>query len=490
MKRTLLLLAALSACGGGASPSDHGGQSSLINRTFAGQNKCNPKNADRPFIVEWDATDQSSFQARAAKGVVFVKYEGCDLQVLDGCAVDSERGKLGGYNPVEWTSGQLETVDIADQNDLYAKLPLGAATLGGRVEQGEKFHMEYFVSGTRTATREHQYRSAISKIDGCTGATHFVYGYNLGAFALGSASSLKQNVGGSYFGFGAGGSRASASQADKKGGELSACKGSDVKEVDRCKVPIRLTLREISGGDDPAASAAKAPEGSDAANNLAGSLKAESDKEKAAAQHAAAAVVKRDARDGAGCLAEWDEHDRLDPRPEGLSTNPASGQNAGRRAQCIMLDGKCDAGKDLFRKAWTTSFPNDAPEHAQGVLDATIGQYCQGGKMSPQQEVLAAKQQLMSGAMTGPVVDSATCMNAYQTLKKRGAIVAGSDNSDSSKVTAVSLVATAPLCFGRAGDCATAYKVYVELTKIWRPDQDEKYMRAAFDGTVKMCKGK
>src|SRR5262249_50070001 len=131
MKQTRLLLLApaaalLAACGGGA-PADHGGQSALINRTFAGQNKCNPKNADRPFIVEWDATDQSSFQARAAKGVVFVKYEGCDLQILEACSVDSEKGKFGGYNPVEWTSGQLETVDIADQNDLYAKLPLGAA---------------------------------------------------------------------------------------------------------------------------------------------------------------------------------------------------------------------------------------------------------------------------------------------------------------------------------------------------------------------------
>ena len=33
---------------------------------------------------------------------------------------------------------KIEALDINNQGDLYAKLPLGAATLGGRVEGGDR----------------------------------------------------------------------------------------------------------------------------------------------------------------------------------------------------------------------------------------------------------------------------------------------------------------------------------------------------------------
>src|SRR5262252_3204354 len=56
------LLAVIGACGGSAgmpatSPDRPSGQSSLMDKTFAGANKCDAKNHNRPFIIEWDATD-------------------------------------------------------------------------------------------------------------------------------------------------------------------------------------------------------------------------------------------------------------------------------------------------------------------------------------------------------------------------------------------------------------------------------------------------
>jgi hypothetical protein len=468
---------------------EHGGQSALIERTFAGQNKCNPKNHNRPFIIEWDATDQSSFQARASSDVVFVRYQGCDLAVLDGCSDDSVKGRFGGYKPVDWTAGQLETMDIHDEDELVANLPLGAASLAGRVEHGEKFHMEYFVSGSRSASREHIYRSALAKISACQGATHFVYGYNLGAFGLASTSNLKGEINGSYLGFGAGGSHATDTTAEKRGGDLSSCTSDSAKEVETCKVPIRLSLREISEGDDPDAIAAAAPD-TNAAANLAGQLKAETDAQKQAAQHASSALEKLNAHDGPGCLSELDQHDRLDPRPEGLSTSPKTGELARRRAMCIMLAGQCDAGRQLFRKAYDAGFPNDAPDHAQGVVDATAGQFCQGAALSSRDIVLQAKQQLMDGGITGRPVASATCSRAYQVLKDQNAITTGSDNSDPTRVTAVSIMFATAKCFSRAGDCAGAFKAYAELAKVWRPNQSDAALRPAFDTTVAECKGK
>lgn len=52
----LALLATTLACGAGNKTTPAGG--GLMDQTFAGQNACNPKNHDRPFIINWDATDQ------------------------------------------------------------------------------------------------------------------------------------------------------------------------------------------------------------------------------------------------------------------------------------------------------------------------------------------------------------------------------------------------------------------------------------------------
>ena len=165
-------------------------QSRLMDQTYAGQNKCNPDEHDKPFVIEWDATQMSSFESLAASDIVFVRYEGCTLKVLDECRNDSIRGEQGAYKPVEWTTGQLETIDIANEGDLYAKLPLGKATLGARVAGGERFRMEYYVAGTRYATRDAVYEADLAGRYGCEEATHFVYAYNLGAFALGSSNEL------------------------------------------------------------------------------------------------------------------------------------------------------------------------------------------------------------------------------------------------------------------------------------------------------------
>src|SRR4051794_40248393 len=78
-------------------------QSRAMASTTAGQNKCGAKNHNRPFVIEWDATDTSSFEARAKTDVIFVKYDGCELRVLEGCVNDSARGSFGSYRQPEWT---------------------------------------------------------------------------------------------------------------------------------------------------------------------------------------------------------------------------------------------------------------------------------------------------------------------------------------------------------------------------------------------------
>src|ERR1700722_7586501 len=88
------------ACGGvsGHMPTN----SDLVADTTIGAHRCKfGQKDDRPFVVEWDSTDLTSFEAKAQRDVVFVKVDGCSLTVLD-CRDDGIAGKYGIYDPVAW----------------------------------------------------------------------------------------------------------------------------------------------------------------------------------------------------------------------------------------------------------------------------------------------------------------------------------------------------------------------------------------------------
>jgi hypothetical protein len=273
----------------------------------------------------------SMFQSRAATDVVFVRYEGCDLRVLDACANDSVPGSLGAYRPVEWTSGSVEKIDISNQGELYAKLPLGVASLSGRVQAGEKFAMEYFVSGVRTATRSSVYRGELEKNPGCKGATHFVYGFALGAFALASSKTMQSDATAGMKDIGAGENLINSSSAEKRGGRIESCQGETAKEVDTCQVPIRLMLRELGEAAPPSRS--DRPEITMEETKLRES-----------------AARKRIAGDGKGCLADLDAADKQFPNSARMSTRPDGMMNV--RAECLLLSGDCDNGRRMLRMAY------------------------------------------------------------------------------------------------------------------------------------------
>jgi hypothetical protein len=492
----ILLALPLTASSCKSLPGDAGtrdsGQSALMDESFAAKNACNPNNHKRPFIIEWDATDMSSFESYAANDIVIVRYEGCKLYVLDECRNDSVRGEQGAYKPIEWTSGSLEKLEIANEGELYAKLPLGEATLGGRVRGGEKFSMEYYVAGTRNASRAAVYRADLADNPGCDGATHFVYGYNLGAFALGSVTESSAEAGGSIYGFGAGGKSSKSRTADKKGGDLGVCQSDAATEVSGCKAPIRLSLREIRDGEDPKKEAMSAPE-TDASLNAAGAVAAKVDMGEEARARYDAATLKMASKDGNGCLAELDAHDALDPKHQ--STDPKSGFGL-LRAQCLMISGQCKAGKVLARKSYeVSSVASVGPEHVDRAIEGMVMMNCQG-KMNPRDQVLKSLYDLQQGAYITKKT-SAECAKSYKTIKKLKGKVKPKDDDDHQIIGIDrTLWSMTPVCFARAGDCDQAWKIFLEnypadsLAKVKDPAQRETIQRSTFDSMVKKCKGK
>src|SRR5690606_9470173 len=94
-------------------------------------------------------------------------------------------------------------------------------------------------------------------------------------------------------------------QTEKRGGELTACRGSTAADSDKCRIPIRLTLRRISEGADPAPKGpppADAPIAPDSPLLQAGKIRN-------------GAGEKMQLKDGKGCLADLDRADHIDPDP-------------------------------------------------------------------------------------------------------------------------------------------------------------------------------
>jgi hypothetical protein len=326
-------------CGGPESPPMMQGRSGMLSQTaVARECAAATRGHDRPFIVEWDATDLATFEAKAARDTVFVRYHDCKLEVVERCADGSAPGRLGAYGTPTFTSGTLQSFDIRNQNELFAKLPLGAASLSGHVAAGESLRLTYFVSGVAQNTRDALYESDLAPNAGCKGATHFVWAYSLGAFELSTSETASVGGGATVAGAGAGGRRSSTKASLGTGGKLAACESQDQRG---CRVPIRLALRSISAGENPiSAPGGSAGRGSGDATASPGPSLSSSARDLVTRAH-----DRLEAGDGPSCIdllarARAFDNRLLDDHETKLL-----------HARCVMVSGRCADGTRDYRAA-------------------------------------------------------------------------------------------------------------------------------------------
>ena len=347
--------------------------------------------------------------------------------------------------------------------------PLGAASLGGRVEGGEKFHMEYFVSGTRSATRESVHRGDIATRRRPARTRRTSSTPTTSARSRSARSrSIKGSVERQRVGLRRRGRSLVVSRRPRRRAASSAAAAATRRRTSAtCRVPIRLTLREISDGDSAETAEAQAPETPEA-KNLAGKLLARTDREHKAAEHADAARLEGQlARRRAGASRSSTSTTSSTRAPRG-SRRTRARTYAMTRGQCLMLSGQCSAGKVMYRKALEKSAgANMGPEQLDKAADGFASMNCQGGSMAPRDQLLKALFDLQQGAYMQKKT-TAACDAAYQTAKRlvpdgeaerrrRHAGEAGGRRAPHD---------ARPACFAKAGDCDSAWSAWKEAWKL------------------------
>lgn len=139
-----------------------------------GQTTCHAMTSQlRPLVVEWSASDRADLERASRQGVVAVRYDGCEMEVLRDCRLKASYA----YTAL---TPKHDHLAVKDENDLYANLPLGAAKLEAKLAQAGSLDVSMTVVGTLDASVESASREELT--GACSRATHIVAGITVGAF--------------------------------------------------------------------------------------------------------------------------------------------------------------------------------------------------------------------------------------------------------------------------------------------------------------------
>ncbi len=460
----------------GCTPSTLSPSNAAVEKSALGEKKCVAEGDEtKLFLVEWDATDLSSFEAKAGRDLVFVKYDQCQMKVLHGCSDDGIAGRYGSYKAPELTSGSLEALSIKTEDELYAKLPLGAASFGSELKLGKVLELKYQVSGTRYSSRDQVYLADLSDNPRCAGATHFVASYNLGAFTLSSTDSTKAGAGANVGNFAAGAKHSDEASALKRGGDIAACSTFDRHA---CRVPIRVLLRPVAAGARPP----NAPGSAAGADTAASVATAEAAIQ--AMKLRLSAEQKLLAGDAQGCLTDLERAKAANPAIADAEANML-------RGKCEMRAGRCDEGKKHYREAkaaWTRAFDKIGLQ-TDATLDAEAEQVAlqlcpsaAGGGVSVQMAAIALLQKIVQAQGAR---DVASCIQHGKELEK---LVAGGAATDPDDKRAAAGLRASAICAADGGKCAEGKQLWTAFSKHFFEKADAQTVTSSWRENVKSCK--
>jgi hypothetical protein len=192
---------------------------------------------DQPLVTEWPASYKARLEAMLQGGAVAVEYAGCELRIIDRC-------KLPGSYAWRKTTLATDTTDIRDEDELFAKLPLGAVALSGELKTSGSLHVQTTVSGQMQLVG----KAADDATSGaeCSRATHLVTALSVGAFKLVAGGDVSGKAGAEAGTIGAHGATKQSKSILRAAGDPAACERATATEPNgECRSPIQIFLTPI-----------------------------------------------------------------------------------------------------------------------------------------------------------------------------------------------------------------------------------------------------
>jgi hypothetical protein len=193
---------------------------------------------ENPLVTEWPASEKANLEARLSEGSVVVSYSGCTLKMLPRC-------RVGGAYHWKRTTMATDTIEIHNADELYAKLPLGAASLEGELSRSGRLAVQTSVSGQFQLDGFDPAR--VPRGAECEGATHVLGALSVGAFKLRSGGTAKLSGQGTFAGVAsAHGGSDSDETLMREAGTPAKCESATETAPDpACASPIQMFLQSL-----------------------------------------------------------------------------------------------------------------------------------------------------------------------------------------------------------------------------------------------------
>jgi formylglycine-generating enzyme required for sulfatase activity len=208
-----------------------------------GQARCGVmKSHARPLIIEWPSSDRGALEGmiirRADAGLVAVRYESCEMELLRRCTVAGRYTYTG-------VGAKRDDQMFRSADELYARIPLGAAQLEGELERHGALSLAMTVVGHYEAGRARVDRRELR--GDCERATHVISAVTVGAFRLASAAGAEVSAGGGISGGPMVGAGSSAERGfERSDGDPDRCSnGDDSAPPEACSALLRLEVEPI-----------------------------------------------------------------------------------------------------------------------------------------------------------------------------------------------------------------------------------------------------
>ncbi len=212
----------------------------LLPRAPAEQSRCRvAASQSSPLVTEWPASEKANLEVLLRTGAVAVAYSGCSMRVLPECRV------RGAY---QWTrtTPATDSLEINDADELFAKLPLGAASLEGELKRSGKLAVQTMIAGQLRL--EGGGVADVGKEGACAQATHLVSALSLGAFSLKSGGKRSAEAGAKLSVVEAGIKHEKSADLLRSAGDFDSCStGTAEGPSANCASPIQAFLTAIPG---------------------------------------------------------------------------------------------------------------------------------------------------------------------------------------------------------------------------------------------------